>query len=125
MKELYVTLIDVGWGDSIFLEYHDSNSPNLYALIDSNDTTYNRSSFIFIKKYFERQGIDIDSSKPIFDFILLSHAHTDHGEGLKAIMRYFGTKNFWYPKSLKWSSLAYLLQYSNRSSNQIRFNYYI
>ena len=32
--------------------------------------------------------------KPIFDFVMLSHAHADHAQGLKSLMRSFGTKNF-------------------------------
>jgi competence protein ComEC len=117
MPNLCVTLIDVGWGDSILIEYKDDHNKPILGLIDSNDTTYLQSSYIFLKKYFERNGIDISSNKPNFEFVILSHAHTDHGQGLKSLMRYFGTKAFYYPKSINWSSLAYLIEYSNRSSN--------
>jgi hypothetical protein len=51
MRSLNVTLIDVGWGDSILLESIDSNDNSYYALIDSNDSTNFRSSYIFLKKY--------------------------------------------------------------------------
>ena len=43
MSELKATLIDVGWGDSIFLETDDGSGNRLYALIDSNDTSTLRS----------------------------------------------------------------------------------
>ena len=116
MAILKVTLIDVGWGDSILLESEDGGTTR-YGLIDSNDTSTLRSSYIFLRRYFEKAGIDIDESKPIFQFVLLSHAHTDHGQGLKALMREFGTENFWYPKSLRQGMLGNLLRFANRSTN--------
>ncbi|HEX7320649.1 MAG TPA: hypothetical protein VF399_09900 [bacterium] len=117
MSSLSVTLIDVGWGDSILIESMDSNDVTRYAMVDSNDTMYFRSSYIFLDKYFEKKNVKIPDAKPVFEFVLLSHAHSDHGQGLKAIMKDFGTKNFWYPKSLNWSSLATLIDYANRSTN--------
>jgi len=115
MAKLNATLIDVGWGDSILIEFEDQNVSPLYGLIDSNDTSTLRSSYIFLKKFFERKGITIEDSRPLFEFVLLSHAHTDHGQGLKAILREFGTKNFWYPQSLNWSSMADLIRFANQS----------
>lgn len=116
MSTLEVTLIDVGWGDSILIESKDGISDPHYGLVDSNDTSSLRSSYIFLKRYFERKNIEIDGTKHIFDFVLLSHAHADHGHGLKEVLRTFGTQNFWYPKSLNWGSLADLIRFSNRSA---------
>jgi competence protein ComEC len=115
MSTLKVTLIDVGWGDSILIESEDSHSNLSYGLIDSNDTTTLRSSYIFVKRYLEHKGIKTDDEKPIFSFVLLTHAHADHGQGLKAILRAFGTKNFWYPKSLNWSSMVDLIRFAGQS----------
>ena len=120
MSSLSITLIDVGWGDSIFIESRDNNNQSHYALIDSNDTTYYRSSYIFLKKLFEKKAVRIPQDKPIFDFVLLSHAHTDHGQGLKAVLKAFGARHFWYPKSLNWSGLANLIRYANRSKVNVR-----
>jgi L-ascorbate metabolism protein UlaG (beta-lactamase superfamily) len=117
MSRLTVTMIDVGWGDSIFLESEDSNGKLSFALIDSNDTTEYRSSFIFLKKYFERKFGKLPTTKYLFDFVLLSHAHADHGQGLKAVMKQFGTHYFWYPKSLEWSAIKELISFANRSVN--------
>ncbi len=110
MSKLTITLIDVGWGDSIFLESEDSKKNSYFGLIDSNDTTTLRSSFIFLEKHFERMHPAQLSKEHVFDFIILSHSHLDHGQGLKAIMRSFGTANFWYPKSLDGSSLKELMR---------------
>lgn len=112
-----ITLIDVGWGDSIFLEHVDNANNRRFALIDSNDTENYRSTEIFLKRYFEIAGIDYLNHKPIFEFVMLSHAHNDHAKGLKRLMAYFGTRNFFYPKSNNWGSHAGLLNFANRSSN--------
>lgn len=117
---LRVTLIDVGWGDSILLEAKDEQGDSHYALIDSNDTANIRSSYIFLKRFFEREipGINLPTQDPLFDWVLLTHAHADHGQGLKRLLREFGTHQFWYPKSN--SRAVYftdLLRYARRSSN--------
>ncbi len=114
MSRLEVIMIDVGWGDSILLRAEDSHGNNSYGLIDSNDTKYNRSSRIFLQRYFEKAGLDIKKCKPIFDFVLLSHDHSDHGDGLKELMKQFGTKEFWYPKTNSPSILGHLLKYVER-----------
>jgi len=113
MSQLKIILIDVAWGDSIFLEAIDSNGKEHYALIDSNDTSNCKSSLIFLKRYFQRKFNTSNITKPIFDWVMLSHAHLDHGEGLKEIMRFFGTTRFYYPKSILNSSLAHLQNYAN------------
>ena len=115
MSQLKIILIDVAWGDSIFLESIDSNGNEHYALIDSNDTTNFKSSLIFLKRYFQRKFNSSTVTKPVFDWVMLSHAHLDHGEGLKEIMKFFGTSRFYYPKSILNSSLAHLQNYANRA----------
>ncbi|NND34133.1 MAG: hypothetical protein HKN76_16215 [Saprospiraceae bacterium] len=114
MSQLKIVLIDVAWGDSIFLESIDANGDEHYALIDSNDTTNYKASLIFLKKYFQRKFNTASVVKPLFEWVMLSHAHLDHGEGLKEIMRFFGTEIFYYPKSVTNSSLAHLQNYANR-----------
>jgi competence protein ComEC len=103
MSQLKVTLIDVGWGDSIFLETEDSNGDPLYALIDSNDSPTLRSSYIFVRRYLERayslrkQNVPLPSQKLMFEWMLITHAHADHAQGLKRLVQEFGTKHFWFP----------------------------
>jgi beta-lactamase superfamily II metal-dependent hydrolase len=116
MSKLRVTLIDVGWGDSILLESIDGHSDSFYALVDSNDTSTLRSSHIFLKRFFERQGYSIPMQHHIFQWVLLTHAHADHGQGLKRIMKDYGTEQFWYPKSASQAVFfTDLLRYAQRS----------
>ncbi len=115
MSQLKIILINVGWGDSIFLETVNNNGDEHYAFIDSNDTSNLKSSFIFLKRYFQRKFNTARIDKPLFDWVMLTHAHLDHGEGLKGIMKTFGTRRFYYPKSVLNSSLAHLQNYANRA----------
>lgn len=111
-----ITLIDVGWGDSILIDSRDDNGTPYLALIDSNDTTYNRSSLIFIKKYIEINCSERIEDKQLFEFVLLTHAHTDHGQGLQSIISTCGTKYFYYPKSNENNWFTNLLRYANRTN---------
>ena len=117
MSSLSVTLIDVGWGDSILIESEDARGIRHYALVDSNDSDKLRSSEIFLKRHFEKAGLALPGAKPICELVVLSHAHADHADGLKTIMQAFGTKKFIYPKSTEWGGLASLIRYANRSVN--------
>lgn len=116
MKCLRVTLIDVGWGDSIFLESVDRRNQRSFGLIDSNDTVASRSSYIFLKRFFERAGTAFPPSQPIFDWVLLTHGHTDHAQGLKRILKDFGTRRFWRPQmGVTGVHLTNLINFANTS----------
>ncbi len=109
MGKLNITLIDAGWGDSIFIEHIDEQGNPHYGLIDSNDTKEIKSTQIFIKRFFSLKRIDTPS--PLFDFILLSHPHDDHMSGIKGIMQKFGTRYFLHPKSHKLNQNSLLMKY--------------
>jgi competence protein ComEC len=81
------------------LESEDNRGRISYGLIDSNDTTTSRSSYIFIKRFFERKQMSVPAPQPLFDWVLLTHAHTDHAQGLKRILKDFGTQRFWRPQA--------------------------
>jgi len=120
-KYLKVTLIDVGWGDSILVEASDSSTPDArprFMLVDSNDSESSFTpSYTFLRKHFGGRENEFDAldEKPFFDAVVLSHDHADHGSGLKRIMKKYGTQNFWYPKVVKEEStiVAYLQSYAN------------
>jgi len=118
-NKLRLTIIDVGMGDSLFLESIDGRGTSHYALIDSNDSTYSRSSYIFLRRFFEKKQEKVPSSSALFDWVLMTHAHADHGAGLQRILKDFGTKYFWHSDSPKYPVLiAKLLDYA-RKSNQV------
>lgn len=120
-NKLRLTMIDVGWGDSIFLESINLDGTSHYALVDCNDTTYSRSSYIFLKQFFERKGVAVPPAQILFDWVLLSHAHADHGNGLTRVLKDFGTSRLWYSRSPNHPALlAKLLNFattSNRVAN--------
>lgn len=121
MSELNVTLIDVGWGDSILIESIDQGVKR-YGLIDSNDDDKYQPSLIYLKKFFKIPTSQLSQRRPIFDFVILSHDHSDHATGLKPIIRYFGTEYFWYPKVAERqnSPLAVLQNYANTTGGKRR-----
>lgn len=100
MSFLKVTLMDVGWGDSILIEASDGNLRPRYALIDSNDNAERDywPTWNFLRKHFGLSESRLRQEKPFFDFVMLTHDHSDHGTGLRRIMQKYGTHNFWYPK---------------------------
>ena len=120
MSTLSVTLIDVGWGDSILIESATATGERRFALVDCNDSTYLRSSYLFVKRYLERQLVDIDVVPRVFDFVLLTHGHTDHASGMQAMMREFRTDWFWYPKSVEHGGFAKILKYANKYQSKVK-----
>jgi len=117
MSKLRVIMLDVGWGDAILVESEDDQGQLHFAVVDSNDTSTNRFTLNFLKRRLKTLGIDYRDQKPFLDFVLLTHGHADHGQGLKAIMQEFATRQFWYSKSSNWSSMGSLLSFARRSSN--------
>ena len=116
-NKLRLTIIDVGMGDSILLESISGRGTSHYALIDSNDSTYLRSSYIFLKRFFEKKKETVPSNSPLLDWVLMTHAHADHGAGLQRILEDFGATYFWHSASPKYPVLlAKLLKYAKRSN---------
>jgi beta-lactamase superfamily II metal-dependent hydrolase len=91
---LEITVLDVGWGDSILIEANDGKK-STFALIDSNDTATYPSSLIFLKRHFERLKYN-PFPYPMFEHVFATHAHADHVNGLQSLFRTFGTRNFHY-----------------------------
>lgn len=118
MAELAVTLIDVGWGDSILIEYSDGGATH-YGLVDCNDTSVSRSSYLFVKRHLERRGVNVDGPGKLFDFVMLSHGHADHASGIQAMLSEFGTEWLWYPKSVEFGGFAKILHYANRYPQKV------
>ncbi|MFT5700939.1 MAG: competence protein ComEC [Desulforhopalus sp.] len=124
---LKITLLDVGWGDAIFLESIDSQQNYHFAFIDSNDTKFSLTSYDFLKRYFRRHEHYIgELPDPCFDFVLLTHDHVDHLSGLRKIIQEHGSGEFWYPKSNASTLLARMLKFADReskkSTGKIRFH---
>lgn len=110
-----ITLIDVGWGDSILIDAEDDAGDRRFALIDCNDYGRQRTALPFVKRYLERAGIPWRDRPFNFEWCLLTHGHADHARGLKEMLRTFGTEHFWYPKSVASTTYAVLLDFARRS----------
>ena len=86
-RALKLTFIDVGQGDSILVEFPGSNK----MLVDGGgipEETFDIGERI-VSPFLWRKGI-----KKI-DYLVLTHAHPDHMNGLKAVARNFKIKEYW------------------------------
>ena len=117
MASLTVTMIDVGWGDSILVESVSDGGETHFALVDCNDTQVAQSSYLFVKRHLERKRVELSTGHLLFDFVLLTHEHSDHASGLKSMMQRFGTNNFWYSKGHQKGTLGNLIKFANSSQN--------
>lgn len=120
MGNLKIIFLSVGNGDSIFMEYIDDAGEFHFGLIDCNDIGRFKPTQTFLKRYFELKDHELkalkrkkilESKHPfIFDFILVSHSHADHTNGIKDMIRNFGTKQLFHFKYNKWGGQAPLIQ---------------
>jgi competence protein ComEC len=86
-KDLKVTFIDVGQGDSILIEFPGKTK----MLIDGGgtpDDTFDIGEKV-TSPFLWRKGIKT------IDYLVLTHAHPDHMNGLKAVARNFKIINYW------------------------------
>ena len=86
-RTLKMTMIDVGQGDSILVEFPGRKK----MLIDGGGVqqgTFNIGENV-VSPFLWKKGI-----KRI-DYLVLTHAHPDHLNGLKAVARNFRIKEFW------------------------------
>ncbi len=86
-KTLKMTFVDVGQGDSILIEFPGHKK----MLIDGGGTpeeTFDIGEYV-VSPFLWKKGI-----KKV-DYLVLSHAHPDHMNGLKAVARNFKIREFW------------------------------
>ena len=105
-RELELTMIDVGQGDSLLVAFPDSK----LMLVDGGGVlSFGRS----VKPRFDI-GEDVVSpylwtrSIRKIDVVVLTHAHDDHARGLPAIIENFHPSELWTgatPKSEAWSAV--------------------
>jgi len=115
---LTITVIDVGWGDSILIESQQGKKA-YYGLVDSNDTVYFRSSYSFLKRFFELKAKDTARPNFTFEFVCLTHNHADHASGLARIIRDFGARRFLYSNSNPHPLLAQVTRYAQRPNARL------
>ncbi len=86
-KHLRVTFLDVGQGDSILVEFPGQKK----MLIDGGglaDDSFDVGEHV-VSPFLWRRSIKK------LDYLVLSHPHPDHLNGLKAVVRNFRVKEFW------------------------------
>ncbi|HZY10283.1 MAG TPA: DNA internalization-related competence protein ComEC/Rec2, partial [Bacteroidota bacterium] len=84
-KPLRVTVLDVGQGDAIFIEFPEGNT----LLVDAGPRTFTYDAGArTIDPYFRRNG------RTNLDKILMSHPHSDHHGGIPFLLRRYFVEDF-------------------------------
>lgn len=84
-KPVRVTVLDVGQGDAIFIEFPDGN--NLLVDAGPRTFTYDAGARI-VSPFFQRSGISYLTK------ILMSHPHSDHNGGIPFLLRRYLVEEF-------------------------------
>src|SRR6266404_1899723 len=119
---LAVTFIDVGSGDSILIEAEGARDDQAFAVVDCNDTVHEKSSELFLKRFFERKRIPYRRPAPRqLRFVLLTHTDADHASGIPRIIRTFGCDYFLHSESSGTSEaeLAQIIRYRKSPSARL------
>ena len=82
-KTLTVSFLDVGQGDSIFIELPDGKT----MLIDASEAEYADD----ITAYIQGRGHDT------LDYVVATHPHADHIGGMTAVISSFNVGEIWMP----------------------------
>lgn len=83
-QNLEVHFIDVGQGDSTYIELPDGTD----ILIDAGHISKGNVVADYLKK--EEQNIDIE-------YVIATHPDADHVGGMQEVFKQFNVKNFYYP----------------------------
>jgi competence protein ComEC len=109
---LEVTVLDVGQGDAIFVAFPDGRT-----LLTDGGGSYGASQVAGV-----RRGIDIGEQVVStylwqrgikrLDVIALTHAHTDHLDGLNAVLENFAVGEVWIGRAVKTAPFRALAQHA-------------
>lgn len=90
-KHLYVRYLSVGDADCAFIQLPSGET----ALIDTGDVT-TRDDLI---KFLNEQNLRKKNGKKFIDYIIVTHAHSDHIGGLEAVLDNFEVGKIYMPKN--------------------------
>lgn len=106
--------IDVGQGESLLLELADGSA----ALIDSGGTPMSDFDIgeSVVSPFLWHRG------HRSIDLVMATHGHSDHVEGLNAVLRNFTVGQLWLPRGIRNNEdVAKLLDTANRRGTAIRY----
>lgn len=92
-KHLYIKYLNVGNADCAFIKLPSGET----ALIDTGDIATQDKLVEFLKN----QDLKEKNGKGIIDYVILTHAHSDHIGGLAAVLDNFKVKNVYLPEKAK------------------------
>lgn len=89
-NHLYVKYLSVGNADCAFIKLPDGET----ALIDTGDT----STADDVVNFLNDQDLKEEDGKPVIDYIVITHGHSDHIGGLSTIINKFKVKKVYMPE---------------------------
>lgn len=91
-SDLIINYIDVGQGDSTYIEFPNGET----MLIDASEKDYGQTIINYIKG---RQGIE-DATEPVIDYLILTHSDSDHSGGMEYVFANSVINNIYRPFEL-------------------------
>lgn len=92
-NHLFVKFLNVGNADCAFIKLPSGET----ALIDTGDISTKDKLVSFLNS----QDLRKQNGKPVIDYIILTHSHSDHIGGLEAVLENFTVKKVYMPNIAK------------------------
>ncbi len=91
-SDLVVNYLDVGQGDSTYIEFPNGET----MLIDASESKYGDTIVNYLRS---RQGLEEDV-EPFIDYLILTHSDSDHAGGMEYVLNNCKVKNIYRPFQL-------------------------
>lgn len=91
-SDLIVNYIDVGQGDSTYIEFPNGET----MLIDASEKEYGNKIVDYMRG---RQGLEADG-EPVIDYLILTHSDADHAGGMATVLENSIVNNIYRPFQL-------------------------
>lgn len=115
---LFIKQLNVGDADCAFIKLPSGET----VLIDTGD----KSTSEKVIKFLNEQNLKLDGNKRVIDYIIITHAHSDHIGGLASILEKFKVEKVYMPDIAKmedWYSNVKVTTESSASVDMMKVDY--
>lgn len=107
---LYVNHLNVGNADCAFIKFPSGET----ALIDTGDV----KTSDYLVDFLNQQRLREKDGKPLIDYIIITHAHSDHIGGLAEVVKNFAVNKVYIPKDAKMKNWHSKLKVSDKVTQE-------